>query len=401
MRFTAALVAGFVAASTAFLVPPSIPGDIVKDARFQEEHKNHKDLIHTLLAEKTEVVNLDCPGCPFASAYAENRDAGPIHEGIIWVQEVENSLHLEFDTHEHGFQVNGHPVYPFEAARAASTTPVKVSQIRKDTQVRSVEFPLNFAMEVLPAIPSPHKDNIELIPIEFTVLGLNGIPVKVPTVSIQMIRTPNDEYVITQVTMIPFHETPGAETCEASSSWSLCRVKAIVAARIKSMLESAKERTNKVQEWVQTKTKGCKGKRPHGFGRPHHGPKPGQDAEHGRRPHHHPHHHHGGHHKHHRYHRLGHMLHQTLRFFIIPALLGVIGGLAASAVGMLVGQAIVFFWTRTYRNGQRGPLRVQEVTVVEDEKDELLGEVEKPLPMYEDVTKDVEAEAVFLTDEKH
>lgn len=397
VRFTAALVASFAAASTAFLVPSNILDDIVKDTRFHEEPKDHKDLVHALLAEKTEVVNLDCPQCPFALAHTENRDAGPIGDGIAWVQGVENSIHLEFDTHEHGFQVNGHPLYPFAAAQAASTTLVKATQIRKDTQERSIEFPLNFAMEILPTVTSPHKDNVELVPVEFTVLAMNGIPVKVPTISIKMVKTPNDEYVIAKVTTIPFNETPGAETCETSSSWSFCRVRAIFAARIKSMLELAKEHTNKAHEWVQTKTKGCKGKRPHSFGHPHHGPNHDQDNEHEHRPHHH----HGSHHKHHRYHRVGHMLHQTFRFFIIPALLGIVGGLAASAIGMLVGQAIVFLWIRTYRNGERGPLRVQEIVIVDDEKDRLLDETDEALPVYEDVSRDIEAEAVPFTDEKH
>lgn len=97
------------------------------------------------------------------------------------------------------------------------------------------------------------------------------------------------------------------------------------------------------------------------------------------------------------------MIHQTLRFFVVPALLGIIGGLTASAIGMLVGQAIVYLWFRTYRNGQRGPLRIyeREIVLVEEEQNGLLPDNEA-LPKYEDapkyeetMTRDVEADAVF------
>jgi hypothetical protein len=83
-------------------------------------------------------------------------------------------------------------------------------------------------------------------------------------------------------------------------------------------------------------------------------------------------------------HRFGHILRQTLRFFIIPALLGVIGGLMASAVGMLVGQSLVYLWFRFHRRGQRGNVRIAEIAVAEDEKDALVDAQELP-PQYEDV----------------
>lgn len=398
MRFATALVAGFAALSSAFLIPPTIPDDVVKDTRFQKDHKNNKNLIHALLAEKTEVLNIECPGCPYAAGHKEDRDAGPVNEGIVWLYDVENSLHLEFDTHEHGFQVNGHPIYPFEAAKRARSTLVKATQIRKDTHERSVDFPLNFAADVSSPVNSPDNDGVQLISVEFTILGLNGIPVKVPTISIQLIKTPHDEYVITQITVIPFHKTPGAKTCENSASWSLCRVKAILAARLKSMIEGAKDRCHKMQAWMQQKPKGCKGKRPHGPGLPPPPPHKHHHDEHEHEHHHKPedypphhdhpkHHHPDGHGKHHKYHRVGHMLHQMFRFFVIPGVLGVIGGLAASAIGVLVGQAIVFFWVKAYRNGQRGPVRARqdEMIIIEDEKDGLLGEIEEALPEYRDV----------------
>lgn len=102
------------------------------------------------------------------------------------------------------------------------------------------------------------------------------------------------------------------------------------------------------------------------------------------------------------------MVHQTIRFFVIPALLGVIGGLAASALGMLVGQIIVLIWIRGYRAGRRGPLRVveREVMVSGEEKEGLLAEEKEVAPpVYEDAPRYEEAVAetviVSSEDEKH
>lgn len=95
------------------------------------------------------------------------------------------------------------------------------------------------------------------------------------------------------------------------------------------------------------------------------------------------------------------MLRSTLRFFIIPALLGVIGGLLASAVGMLVGQLIVLLWMRFARRGRRGSASSQRrggekdglllLLAAEDAEEE--DGVEEALPRYEHAPRyeDVEA----------
>jgi hypothetical protein len=172
---------------------------------------------------------------------------------------------------------------------------------------------------------------------------------------------------VAKISNIPFAQSPGATECTTS----LCRFRAIVIARVRSILEAAKARAHATGAWVKG---GCRGKKNGGSqvadGHPHHGPP-----------------------KHHKMHRFGHILHQTLRFFIIPALLGVIGGLMASAVGMLVGQSLVYLWFRFHRRGQRGNARIVEIAVAEDEKDALVDTQELP-PQYEDV------EAVSVEDSK-
>ena len=156
------------------------------------------------------------------------------------------------------------------------------------------------------------------------------------------------------------------------------------------MLEAAKAHAGTAKAWAKG---GCKDKKgPFGGHKGpfdgHRGPK-GSHRPHGDgegRPHH------GHHGPHHHGNRLAHILRQALRFFIVPALLGVVGGLVASAVGMLVGRTIVFMWARFHRGGQRGNIRIVEVAVEDDEKDALI--IEELPPQYSDV------EAVIVEDEK-
>jgi hypothetical protein len=202
-----------------------------------------------------------------------------------------------------------------------------------------------------------------------TILDLDGTPVHVDTVKIDLLMNIGG-LSVAKISNIPFAQSPGAMECTTS----LCRFRAIVIARVRSMLEAAKARAHAAGAWVKS---GCRGKKNGGSQ---------HDQVVGGHPHH-------SHHKYHKMHRFGHILHQTLRFFIIPALLGVIGGLVASAVGMLVGQSLVYLWFRFHRRGQRGNVRIVEVAVTEDEKDALVDTEELP-PQYEDV------EAVTMEDSK-
>jgi hypothetical protein len=249
---------------------------------------------------------------------------------------------------------------------------------------------LGWALEVLPPVTTEAEPGKELYTLQFTVLDLKGVPVEVDSLKIDILKstTLKDKPTLSllNITPVSFLSTPGAKSCHTSSQWSLCRLRAIIAARIKAMLEAAKARAGSAKAWAKG---GCKGKKgPFGghngpFGG-HRGPKGGHREGEGR-PHH-------GHHGPHHHGRPAHILRQTLRFFIVPALLGVIGGLVASAVGMLVGQTIVFLWTRFHRGGQRGNIRIVEIAVEDDEKDALI--IEEMPPQYEDV------EAVIAEGEK-
>lgn len=321
-----------------------------------------------------------------------------------------NPQRLQFDTFVDGLYVNGVPLFPIDVV-AQPPIPFMAHQIRQDIEDEAdsagANVRLSYVASILPPIPSPHKDEISLIHVELTILNMNEIPIPVDTIVVKMVKTPKDGYVIAQIEQIPFKETPGAEVCEGTRPWSMCRVKAIAMDNWSKVMHATKKKAHKIQSWVKEKM-GCgkhRGftKHPHEkHPRPHHKEKhskPHHDEKHARphhdEKHHRPHHdkkppcpkHKAKHHKHHdRFHRAGHMIRQTLRFFVVPALLGIIGGLTASAIGMLVGQAIVYLWFRTYRNGERGPLRIyeREIALIEEEQNRLLDEKDASLPVYED-----------------
>lgn len=240
---------------------------------------------------------------------------------------------------------------------------------------------LDFAWEKLSPVTSADEPEKSILPIRFTILGLHGYPVKVDTIAIDLLQTP-DQTSIARISRIPFDETPGATTCDTTSKWSLCRLRAIIAARLQAIMEAAKTRTSGARGWGHGK--GCTGRK----------------GRHGRHGHSHQMGAHQGHqHRFHRFHRFGHMLHQTLRFFVIPALLGVIGGLVASAVGMIIGQLISYLWIRLHRGGRRGSqgIRAVEIVIEEDEKDALIlidsnDDSVAPPPEYRDIEANVEEE---------
>jgi len=242
-------------------------------------------------------------------------------------------------------------------------------------------MPVGFALTVQGELDDAESDR-RLFVVKFTILDLEGTPVEVDTIEISMELAAEEsrEFNIVKISTVPFGKTPGAVTCAGASKWSLCRLRAIIASSIHEIVESAKATGAKI--WKEKP--GCSGKKAvDKFSQPkdghHYRPNGGK--------------HHRNRKMHHMLHRLGHMLHQAIRFFIVPALLGVIGGLMACAIGMLVGQLIVYMWFHFHRNGQRGQVRLVEVVAVDDEKDALIVSDESP-PHYEDV------EALPVEDEK-
>lgn len=258
-------------------------------------------------------------------------------------------------------------------------SPVSIAayQMSLDDGEVAAEQPLDFALERLEPITSPKAEGVMMIPVRFTVLAIAGSPVKTDTVLLRLLGSEN-ELVLLDTKLLPFGETPGADACDGKEGWSMCRIKAMVMARVKGMMEKLTEGNDAAKGWVNG---GCGG-RFVGHG----GPK-GFGWMGGRRPG--PHHHHHQGHRHWRSQRFHKALHRTIKFFFIPALLGIIGGMMASAVGMLVGQILVYLWQHFYRRSQRAQARpkVLEIVVRDVDKTALMEyeDKEDAPPMYQDI----------------
>lgn len=263
------------------------------------------------------------------------------------------SKHLEFDiTDDDQFlQINGQPVYP--PPQTLIPIALHASEVRASDQFHTEPLRLGYALEVLPSVAE--VTDIALKPIQFTILDLEGLPVHVDTVKIDLIESWGHLH-IARVSRLPYAQSPGADRCTTS----VCRLGAIVAARVKQMIEAARTHADKAKTWIKN---GCHGRKHAQAG-----------TEQNDQKSHHPHgHHHFG--------RLRRIMRATLHLFVLPALFGIFGGLLACGLGMLVGRAFGLCLNRRSRDeGVRG----LEAAIVEDEKDALVENGEMP-PQYEAV----------------
>jgi hypothetical protein len=164
-----------------------------------------------------------------------------------------------------------------------------------------------------------------------------------------------------RVARIPYSQSPGADRCATS----ICRLRAIIAHRLRKMIEGAKACACKAGTWLKNCCR-CLGRK-NGQGVAE------QDQQQQQ------------HHAHNRHGRLRHFIEQTFHFYVLPVLYGVCGGLVVCALGTLVARAFVHCWNRSFsRKGGRGLPRNGEIAVETDEKEALMQNGEMP-PQYQDV----------------
>ena len=290
-------------------------------------------------------------------------------------------MNFTIDDRDNSLALNGRKFYPLEFP---SPPDLYAPLVRSSNGIESPPIHLGFALEYL-----PFQDASEgtIAPIRLTIVDLDSVQVKVPTVTIDVIKLPSQELLIGKIDTIPFAESPGSE-CETT----FCRVKAIAMARLREMIEATRHRAQSAGKKLGWKSCGA-----HKAGALHHGDdKSEPQFANGRLPTHRrppPFHHHS--HRHHHRHGFSKFLHQAVHLFVIPAMLGVIGGLTASAIGMFVGQLIVFIWFRFVRGGQRGNASARNEAALEEEKESLVEENDELPPAYTD------SEEAILTDEKN
>ncbi|KAJ5908329.1 hypothetical protein N7495_001011 [Penicillium taxi] len=353
-------------------------------------------------------VGLACNDCPFREVDEESGD-------VSWTDGKPSNLLLDFEISENRLMANDRQIFP-----PVSPNPIYTVQELEDGQT-SEFMPVGYALEVMPLHTPLEAEGAELLEVRFTILDLENHPVPVDTVAITLIQESTGDLHIAKANV---EKTAPPEAL----SWKQCHgspkcLQELIVSRVRGLLASAKNRFMGLAH--KAGRKGCHGKPkglegmmdgPHdgpGFeGMPppppafgdfdgpegdhppppphhHHHDGPEGDHEFHRGPHHHnntegdreP--HHGPHHGHHHGGPISHTFSRVIRFIIVPAILGVLAGLTACAVGMLVGQAVVFIW-QSYRGTKRGEHKAAWESD-SCEKQGLMTEVsEETLPAYTD-----------------
>jgi hypothetical protein len=328
--------------------------------------------VHPVIMEDARhaVLELPCTDCPFRETNEEGvvswvdgkpsslvRITEPIHPPNP-ANKIQQTLH--FSVADNCLLANGRQIFP-----PAQPLPILAVQQNEDGEV-STPMPVGYALEIMPMAGPSDDPGYELLDIKFTVLDLEAQPVPVDTIAIIVLQDPNGELFIAR--------TEIEKTAPAADhlSWKECHGNAkclqeLLVTRIQGLLAGAKDR---VMSMAKSGPKSCHGK--------HKGKTPTHPGSHG--PHRHdeespdttyssfppfgedssrfgfaP----GGHrshphgfgpahpHQHHQYNSaFARTFSRIVHFIIVPAVLGVLAGLIASAVGMLVGQAVVFLWQR-------------------------------------------------------
>lgn len=258
---------------------------------------------------------------------------------------------LNLDVDGNSLLVNGRQIFP------PPPKSIDIVQRRESDGKESEPIPIGQMVEVMPRATSTKEPIIELSSIRFTILDLDFHPVPLDTVVIDVIQDHTGELFIVK--------TDIEETTSDRLSWRQCRgkpkcLRKLFISRVRALVASTKARMLSMGSRI-TGHKGCHGPPMNpsdgehppfekGSHHGHHGPPHG--------PPHGPHHHSA----------FGRTFSRLVRFVLIPAALGVLAGLTASALGMLIGQLVVFVWLRYRRPAiERSPVQLEEGTDVEKE----------------------------------
>ena len=371
----------FGAVTQAFLVP--------EGANLPDAHGSN-NVVPATLDHNKQVINLDCSTCP----YALNSDRNGVHE---WTADVASDLEMKFESDGKTLKFNGVPFYPISKPTLPPT--LFVSQSKKDDEVSTMEgyngnLRLSYSMEY----DEKKFEENSLVTVVMTVMGLDGQMIKVDDVEIKAIKQAdgtvssplfpsafqNTRLTIYQIKLHSITTIPSSASApDAKCETILCRV----FTKILTGVNKAKAGAHKMKCFCvkcfhkvtgHKFHKGDKHSHPHlnsgekHAGMPHRRPdgtmelpshvhfKPGHKF--------HNHHHHKGF-----FGRMALVLRTTVKVVFVPILIGGAFGMAASAIGMLVGQMVVYLWMKF--RGTKREAAYQPVDT--DEKD--------TPPAYQDV----------------
>ncbi|KAK0513136.1 hypothetical protein JMJ35_004122 [Cladonia borealis] len=361
-------------AAQAFMVPAV--------AELPDTH-NSNNVVPAIIDHNTQVINLDCSSC----LYAVKSDSNKVHE---WTPGVASDLEMKFEVDGKLLKFNGVPFYP--KTDPAMPPLLSVSQKKKDGEVSTMEgydgqLRMSYSVEYS---TKQFKDHT-LVTLLMTVMGIDGQMIKVDNVQIKVIKGRDGTLSLFSTTLIPASPNDPDAKCENILCRFFTKILTNVNKAKATAKATAKGAVHKMKCFCVKCIHALTGHKNHPH--PHHkgGKHPG--APHRRpdgtmelpshiqfKP---------GHKFHHHQHtsffgRVALTLVTTVKVVFVPILIGVAFGMAASAVGMLVGQVIVFLWMRFRGNKREAAYQRLET----EEKDEP--------PAYQDVA----AQSVEVLSEK-
>ncbi|KAL9596136.1 MAG: hypothetical protein Q9219_005997 [cf. Caloplaca sp. 3 TL-2023] len=369
MLVPALLSAGFALTANAFLLPPEITGKVKATS---------DQVVPALINPQSRTVNLDCKGCPFALASQRNGR----HE---WTNAVESDLQLKFTAKNDKLKLNGVPFYPVTPPFAPAPLSVKQTKKSQDDATSSHEgydgdLRLSYSLEIgdkKKNFPIPGQD-ATATEITFSILGLDNEVVQVDDIKIKALNLPNPVNGKHELFIVSVDTEPtDGNSADAHCATIFCRVVYKFRSAVKKAQNHAKTAAYRVKcicvKCFSAMRQGHN-RRPHGTSA-NQGSQPVKLPTHNRvRPGHFKSHQPGHRHHHHWVHTFARASKQIFSFVILPVLVGILFGIVTSAVGMLVGQAIVTIWLRLRRQS------TSNVTYERVETDEKEG-----LPKYEDL----------------
>ncbi|KAL9586872.1 MAG: hypothetical protein Q9212_000616 [Teloschistes hypoglaucus] len=367
MLVPALLSAGFVLTSQAFLLPPEA-------AKTFEQGKD-KVASH-VIDPFSRTVALDCSNCPYALASQRNGR----HE---WTNDIKSDLQLKFTAENDKLKLNGIPFYPVTAPfspAALFAKQIKKSDDKSDVAQANHDHDLTLSYSIdfeneKKHFPAPGPD-ATLTEITLSILGLDNEVVHIDDIKIKALSIPDSRNIKHELMIVSVDTQPAAQNeADAQCATIFCRVAYKFKSAVRKAHAHAKTAAHKVKCLCVNRI--------HAFRHSHHGrPRPqsvpGQPLRlptHNRvRPGKFGAHHRGHGHPSGWVHTFARASRQLFSFVILPVLVGIVFGIAASAIGMVVGQIIVAVWLRLRRKSSTA---VAYAPVATEEKE--------GLPKYEDL----------------
>ncbi|KAL8786677.1 MAG: hypothetical protein Q9213_002612 [Squamulea squamosa] len=376
------LSAGFALTANAFLLPPEAP------RTFEAANNN---IASNIIDPLSRSISLDCSKCPYALASQRHG----LHE---WTNAVKSDLHLKFTSEDNKLKLNGVPFYPI--VPPFTPAPLAAKQIKKGESEETTshqgydgDLRLSYSLEMdsrKKIFPVPGQE-ATLTEMTLSIMGLDNEVVRVDDIKIKALSLPDTKHTKHELIIVSVDTQP-SDNNDAQCGTIICRVMHKFKGAVRKAQAHAKTAAHKVKCFCLKSIHNLKHASQHAHHRPaHHRPATqGQRVNPTRLPTHHvmrP----GALRDQSKYLRnpawvytFARATKQFVSFVLLPVIVGVVFGVAASAIGMLVGQLIVAVWLRLRRNSS-GTVSYERVET----------EGKEGLPKYEDLD-----ESQTVTDEK-